>query len=388
MHKKNYSRISIIIFVVYLLLGFSSTTYAVEYGGIGGRPANPDPANPRTESIFVHTISPSNTVGDAIRLINNTSETKTLTVYGVDSIVSSGGAFACAQKADVQNGSGSWIKLSKSVVTLVSLTNEVIPFSITLPANASVGEHNACIVIQEQKAEGSDEGKTGVVLSFRTGIRVAILVPGEIVRKLEIGEVTSTKKENGDISFKPKVKNTGNVSIDATVNIIIKNTLGIKVATLGGQYPVLRGEESEWNLDFKKPFWGGWYNAFYTVEYDAGVNAGVGTKSGEALTMLSANPIRIFSMPETTALVIEFLALVLILVLIFLAVVAHKRSNWIKNTWVSYSVAEGEDLMAIAKKHNVSWKLLAKVNKLKAPYALSTGGTISVPPLVDQNGQK
>lgn len=363
-----------------LLLGFSGITQAVEYGGVGGRPANPDPTNSRTESIFVHTISPGGTLQDAIRLINNTSETKTLRVYAVDSLVSSGGAFACAQELEPKKGSGSWITLSKSEVTLLSLTNEVVPFTITLPENASTGEHNGCIVVQEKEDPATNEDKTGIVLSFRTGIRVAILVPGEIIRKLEIGTITATKKENGDITFNPKVKNTGNVSIDAGINVVIKNMFGFTSDKLGGEYPVLRGEESEYNLDFKKPFWGGWYRAFYTVEYDPSMQAGVGTKSGEAPIILSASPIKIFSTPEPAAIAIELAILLLILILLILFIISRRRASWIKHHWQPHTVAHGEEMVDIAKRYNVSWKLLAKINKIEAPYVLSQGQVISVPP--------
>lgn len=382
MYKKIITKVSLFTFIAFASIAFSSPALAVEYGGIGGRPANPDSSNPRTESIFVHTIAPGGSVTDAIRIINNTAETKTLEVYGADSIVSSGGAFACAQRADPQKGAGPWIKLSKSEVTLASLTNEVVSFEIALPENASAGEHNACIVVQEKEVAGANEGRTGVVLSFRTGIRVAILVPGEITRQLEIGTITATKKENGDISFKPTVKNTGNVSIDAKVNVAVKNMLRMTVATLGGEYPILRGQESEWNLDFQKPFWGGWYKAFYSVEYDGGETAGVGTKSGQELVRLSASPISVFSMPHPAALVIEAMVLLLIIILIILLIISHRRKVWIKNHWQSYTVASGEEIMDIAKRYNVSWKLLAKVNKMEAPYELHAGDVISVPPQI------
>lgn len=55
-------------------------------------------------------------------------------------------------------------------------TNEIIPFTITVPKNASVGEHNGCILIQEKK-NSPKEDQAGMSLSVRTGIRVAVTVP-------------------------------------------------------------------------------------------------------------------------------------------------------------------------------------------------------------------
>lgn len=45
-------------FVLVFCLSFISASFAIEYGGFGGRPAYPRADNPRTESIFIHTLEP------------------------------------------------------------------------------------------------------------------------------------------------------------------------------------------------------------------------------------------------------------------------------------------------------------------------------------------
>ena len=67
-------------------------------------------------------------------------------------------------------------------ITSPANTEIVIPFKIALPANVSVGEHNGCIVSQEIKESLNN---TGVSLTVRSGIRVAVTVPGEIKRELK-----------------------------------------------------------------------------------------------------------------------------------------------------------------------------------------------------------
>jgi LysM repeat protein len=66
--------------------------------------------------------------------------------------------------------------------------------------------------------------------------------------------------------------------------------------------------------------------------------------------------------------------------LIFLAYVAQKRKKWIVESWVSYTVKGTEDITSLAKEHNVSWKMLARVNKLQPPYVLKKNQKIQVPP--------
>jgi hypothetical protein len=359
---------------------FANNAFAIEYGGIGGRPAYPQADNPRTESIFIHTLNPGETQEEGVLVVNNTAEQKTMLVYAVDSTPSTGGAFACEQLSQTKDDVGAWITLEKSEVTLESRKSELVPFTIIVPENASVGEHNGCIVIQEKLAK--PEGESGVSLSFRTGMRVVITIPGELERKLEIVGFNVARKNDGNGSFllQPTVKNLGNVSIDANIQVVTRYFFGSAYITHGGQYSILRGDTSDWNFELKKPFWGGWYHSSFFVEYDENSEAGVGENSGKKLTRLKGPSVWFFSFPTAAGLAIEAAVLLLIAFGVFLFWLSQKRKNWMKKNWVEYKVKAGEDIKTLAEKFNVSWKLLAKTNKLKAPYALKLGKKIKVPP--------
>jgi hypothetical protein len=358
---------------------------AIEYGGFGGRPAYPREDNPRTESIFVHTLEPGQVQEEGIKVINNKSETKTLLVYAVDSVRSTDGAFACGQQTDPKSGVGSWIELEESEVTLESKTNKLVPFTISVPQNASAGEHNGCIIVQEKKEDSGVE--SGMSLSFRTGIRVAITIPGELTRKIEIVDFVISKQEDGDFLLHPAVRNTGNVSVDANVKVATRYFFGLPFAEHGGRYPILRGDTSEWNFELKRPFWGGWYRSSVWAEYDEHAEAGVGVESGEGLTHLKGPSRWFFSFPKWPALLIELAVLAAILFLIRTFLRRRKVRASIRKDWVPYAVLPGESVNAIAERCGVSWKLLAKANKLRPPYALAPGREIKVPPAGGKTGK-
>ncbi len=237
MRKSNLTKF-FLAFSVLSVLPFLAQ--AVEYGGIGGRPAYPVAGNPRTESIFIHTLNLGDVQKEGVLIVNNSGETKTILVYGVDSTPSTGGAFACKQFSEPKTDVGAWISLSESEVTLAPAANKLVPFMITVPNSASVGEHNGCIILQEKKAAVENQG--GASLSFRTGLRVAITVPGDLSRKLEIAGFDLTKKDNGNFLLQPKVKNLGNVSIDADAKVTTRYFFGLTYMNDGGQYPILRGD--------------------------------------------------------------------------------------------------------------------------------------------------
>jgi len=92
-----------------------------------------------------------------VKVVNNTPIRKTFLIYAGDSTPSTDGAFACKQFSEEKKDVGAWIKLEKSEITMDPSTNQVIPFTITVPKNASVGEHNGCILIQEKKEAQSGE---------------------------------------------------------------------------------------------------------------------------------------------------------------------------------------------------------------------------------------
>ncbi len=175
----NYG-IGLILIILSGIAILTNNALAVEYGGIGGKPAYPRSDNPRTKSIFVYTLEPGAVQKDGVLLMNNANETKTLLLDAVDSMISSGGAFACRQSGEPKSDVGSWITLAKSEAALASAATKIIPFTINVPQNADVGEHDGCIIIQEKKEPTSVQ--SGVTLSFRTGIRVAITIPGEITK--------------------------------------------------------------------------------------------------------------------------------------------------------------------------------------------------------------
>lgn len=216
-------------------------------------------------------------------------------------------------------------------------------------------------------------------LSVRTALRAVITVPGAITRKLEIVGFALTRAEN-EFLLHPQVKNTGNVSIDADVQVVTRYFFGLTLSRHGGEYPILRGETSDWNFELEKPFWGGWYRSSLAVEYDENPEAGVGVKSGKALTRLEGPSFWFFSFPASAALAIEIAVLLALAFGGFLFWLSRKRKSWIKKNWVFYTVRPGEDIYSLAQRFDVSWKLLAKVNKLKPPHVIRAGQRIQVPP--------
>jgi hypothetical protein len=381
MNKTKNTKLFAAFAAIALFAGTVSPAFAVENNGIGGRPANPRAENPRSESIFIYNLKAGDTAKDGIRVLNNSSAEKTILVYATDSEYASGGAFTCAQMVDLKKDVGNWITLEKSEVTLKPYTNEVVPFTITAVGTADVGEHNGCIVVEEKPAATEMTNQNSINISLRSGLRVAVTIPGDIKRGAEIAGFSVTDDNDGMVRFHPKMTNTGNVSLDTNIDIFTKYFFGRDYQKHGGKFPLMAGQTGEWNFEMARPFWGGWYRTQFSASYDDGAAAGIGVASGDEFKSLKSKELWYFVMPSLYAMIIEIAVLLIIVLFIFLTIVHLRRNAWINKHWSAYAVKSGDDIHKLADRYSVSWKLIAKVNKIKPPYTLKSGAKLRVPPV-------
>ncbi len=376
-----------------LVLGVFLFPSIILAANFGIKPAYPRAENPRTDSIFVQTINPGELRSEGVKVINSTGEPKNLLLYARDSVRSSGGGFACKQLSEEPTSVGQWItfdisnleedianiklgeKANTIQITIPEGSEVIIPFNITAPQDASVGEHNGCVLIQEIKQNASD---TGVSLSLRSGIRVAVSVPGKISRKIEFLNF-KVENKNKSIYLMPSVKNTGNVSVDTTAEVKVKYFFGLPHRTFGGEFPVLRDEVYDFNFELKRPFWGGLYFAKAVFSYDSNENASIGVSSGEKLTKVKSDTVWFFSAPTIFGLIIEITILFIAIFVFAIWRLNKKKQKWIKK-WTDYTVESGDTVEGIARKNKVHWELLAEVNKIKPPFMVKEGQEIKVPP--------
>ncbi len=349
---------------------------AVESGGVGGRPAYPKAGNPRSESIFIFAVEPGKTSGDGVRINNNTGTTKSIDIYSVDSQASSGGAFACAQKVDEPHAAGSWVELGKTQITLGPQSNEIIPFTLTVPKDTASGEYNGCIVIQEANQTPTAAGN-GIALSFRSAIRVAVTVPGDLKKGLFFTGLESRSGEDGKRVVSVSAKNQGNVSLDADIAITLRSVLWTTVRKVGGTFPILANSQSDLNFDTIDPFWGGFYFLRAEASYNPDPGAGIGT--GSKTAHVTKRRI-LFVKPKPLAAVTELLLLTVLVAAAAWSVRRRRFKRQAYRLWTPHRVQPGEHLKTLADSRGIAWQSLARINKIRPPYVLHPGDTIKIPP--------
>ena len=375
-----------------------ATAHALSAGGVGGYPANPDSGVPLSESWFIYNLDLGESKDDALLLFNDSDDAATIKLYVVDSIPSNQGNFALAAEDAPKKGIGAWVDLSESLVTLNPGEERTIPFTITIPDTADVGEHSGGIILQ--KAQEADE-VTGEAASAsivtRVGIRIYETVPGEIVRDLEVvGYGVDLVESDTTAPYYQTtltVQNTSNVSLKPEADLVITGwgkeqyirysrfTNGVVIdfrdltdffhgTTLTKDWQLLRDQRVTTRWDWPRPVFGR-FTFTVTLSYE-------GTDGRVTVTT-----------PGITKWVIPWaeVAGILIGILLIVTLLIIRRMARSTRKWKKYRVQTGDQLPLIAKRAGTSWKKLAKVNKLKDP-SVQPGQELLVPPAFPGNVSK
>lgn len=312
-----------VVVAVAITVGLASATPTFA-AGIGSRPANPDPNNPRTQSIFIYNLDRGGNKSDQIIISNGLSEKADIEVYPVDGVVTATGDMTCKQQVEDKKDAGDWVKMSKTEVSLEAGASTKVDFTVNVPDKADVGEHNACLVVQ-RKIDPSQDEQGGIQLQTRQAIRMAITIPGDIHRDVTIDRFAASGV-SGKQTYDIAVKNSGNVSADVDIKLIVKDMFGNVVYENGGQYAAIAEETRQLQYSSQlQPFWGGKYRAEISISYNKKAGEWGVSQDPNDLIIKTAEPIELFFWPTPTAWAIIGCGLLVLVFVLWRTVVLIKR---------------------------------------------------------------
>jgi len=378
--NKNYC-LTLAIIISISILFIPQFSRAITAEGVGVSPAYPNSNIKNSDVWFVYNLDRGESITDYLKLVNVSSEkTMKVKIYPVDAVVSSQGVFNPLDEADPKKDIGAWIKMSESEVSLAPQETRIIPFTLTIPEDASVGDHLGAIIAE--KGELTPSGQAGLSIKTRVGIRVWNTVPGEIVKNLQISNVsweiinkklspkTTTLEKirtalglNKEGFITLSLKNDGNVHLMPKGNIEIRDIFGGWVATLDNISlgTSALSQTTTVPIKWEKPSLFGRLTAKITVLY------------GDNQTATAEKSFWII--PWTLIFIVILLAMIFVFGKLFWRLYYAK----LKLKMTAYTVGEKESLTEIADKFNIKWKKLARINNLKPPYVLRKDETLFVP---------
>lgn len=362
---------------VAMMAGLSSQASA--QGNIGGRVTNPNPKNPRSNSIFIYSMKLGQSKTDQLTVVNSTDKKQTIAIGSVDGVVTNTGAFTCRQEVEPTRDSGGWVNLSEDKVTLKAGERKDINFTVKVPQKADVGEHNSCLTLQSD-GDSADSDSSGLRIHMRQAIRMAVTIPGDLKRELAISSFQATTKD-GSPKYDMTVKNDGNVSADVNMYVSLSNIFGREVDGAGGEYPVLPGGSLEQSfVSSFRPLFGGIYKAQPSIEFDTRFGVyGTQNSTDKQLKTIAGDSAKVILLPTVAGwlIIIGIVSAVVATIWLLTNKLRHHRN--LRSSLKTYTVKPGDSLQSLADDRDIQWRDIARINKISAPYTLSTGDIIQLP---------
>ncbi|MGI5215284.1 WxL protein peptidoglycan domain-containing protein [Plantactinospora sp. CA-290183] len=176
------------------------------------------PTGPNGRASFGYKLDPGAEVTDYVAVTNHSARPLTLRLYASDAVTTPQGGFDLLPGAQRPVDVGSWVRLTASTLTIPSTSRVDVPFTLTVPDNATPGDHAGGIVAT-LAATGTDGQGNQVAVDHRVGVRIYMRVTGELRPALALEDLQVRHRASvnpfggGEIVATATIRNTGNVRL-------------------------------------------------------------------------------------------------------------------------------------------------------------------------------
>ncbi|WP_165788968.1 WxL protein peptidoglycan domain-containing protein [Cryobacterium zongtaii] len=208
--------------------------WADDADGIAAAPAANGDVD-QSRSRFSYQVAPGQQVADEYLVRNTGTTAQSVTVYATDAFNADDGSFSLLEGDAEAVDAGHWVTFDGGVdtvqVTLEPGASQVIPFSLSVPADAAPGDHAGGIIVSALSPAGE------VSVDRRVAIRLYARVQGDLQPGLTISSIASSYRGElnpfaGETSLTISLQNTGNVSMGANTVAQVRGIFGIPLSGL------------------------------------------------------------------------------------------------------------------------------------------------------------
>ena len=176
---------------------------------------------------------PGTTLKDKVSVSNLSSAPMTFALYAADAYnTPRDGGFAVRGIDEKSTGTGSWVTLAKSSITIPARTRADIPFTVTVPEGASPGDHPGAIVALDTHTDPS-AGNVAIGVRRAVAARIYLKVSGPTLAALSVEHVTVSHgqplipgTDDSTATIRYTLVNRGNVSLTPRVGFTAKGLFG------------------------------------------------------------------------------------------------------------------------------------------------------------------
>ena len=202
----------------------------------GIRPTKAFEDRPETFSYFSYEISPGDVLSDEALVINSGDVAAVIELYAADGITAVNGGTAFAKQDQEPTGVKHWLSLAMTEIVLGPGEEMVVPFTVTVPPDASPGQHVAGLVVAAPSGGAVPSGEEGsgqfsAIVVQQVGVAVVIDVPGPHAAGLEITGACLKEQDDLGAVFVVAVRNTGNVFVRGEGSLMVMDRDGLELAS-------------------------------------------------------------------------------------------------------------------------------------------------------------
>jgi hypothetical protein len=205
---------------------------------------------------YDYAVAPGTTITDWVSISNYSDHELTFRVHAADAVTEyDTGAYSLIEPDQASSDLGAWTSVNNGaavcadtddqaekdcarslgvMVTIPAGQRADLPFTITVPSDATPGDHAAGVVASLESG-GSDEQ---VNLAQRVGSRIYLRVDGELTPGVQVvgdvasydGRLNPTVPGSTEVGF--DVENTGNTRISVESTITVSGPFGLTLGTV------------------------------------------------------------------------------------------------------------------------------------------------------------
>lgn len=199
---------------------------------------------------FDYTVAPGGEVVDYLAISNYSNQQLALQIYPGDAFTTVDGGFDLTPPNRKPKDVGAWIDLKTRALALAAHTRSILPFRLTVPQNATPGDHVGGIIVSLSTQQRNQRGDT-VTVEHRLAERVYLRVPGAVTPGLTVSATSASYDGTlnpfgrGSVTIRYTLRNTGNVIEGAKVSAAASNLFGIVTADLPNVPEILPGSATQ-----------------------------------------------------------------------------------------------------------------------------------------------
>ena len=289
--------LSVLMLALIVLPALAQSSASISFGI---RPTKALEGQEETYSYFSFRSSPGSVFNDEALVLNDGNEAVTLKLYAADGVTARNGGTDFARFGEEASGTSrgihAWISLPFSELTLAPGEERLIPFQITIPADAAPGSYVAGLVVEavpdmntidSMATVVEGEAQFNVEVIRRVGVAVVIDIPGEQKSSLEIENIALYRQDEQGTTFSVDLRNTGSTFLQSKGFFVVtdRNAERIITTILLEFDTILPGDKVTFYVPRPARFADGKYLLSIVLDYDGekAVLEGIGMniKNGE-----------------------------------------------------------------------------------------------------------